>query len=51
MASLADPQWVQVQKKIFTRWCNAYLKLRLKKVEDIYTDFQDGVMLIYLLEM
>ena len=51
MASIAsdEPAWVLLQKKIFTRWCNAYLKLRLKRIEDVYEDFKDGVMLIQLL--
>jgi hypothetical protein len=42
--------WVRVQKKTFTRWCNTYLLERRLKVEDLSTDLGDGKCLINLLE-
>jgi len=42
--------WVRVQKKTFTRWCNTYLLERRIKVEDLSTDLADGKALINLLE-
>ena len=44
-------KWIAVQKRIFTRWANAYLKARKMKVADLCTDLQDGVKLINLLEI
>merc|ERR1712137_666917 len=42
--------WVRIQTKTFTRWCNIYLSERLLNVKDITTDFDDGINLINLLE-
>jgi len=42
--------WVRVQKKTFTRWCNTYLIERKMKVEDLTKDLASGVLLINLLE-
>jgi hypothetical protein len=42
--------WVRVQKKTFTRWCNTYLLERRIKVEDLSTDLADGKALLNLLE-
>jgi len=42
--------WVRVQKKTFTRWCNTYLLERRLKVEDLSVDLADGKCLINLLE-
>jgi len=42
--------WVRVQKKTFTRWCNTYLLERRIKIEDLSTDLGDGKALINLLE-
>jgi len=42
--------WVRVQKKTFTRWCNTYLLERRMKVEDLSADLADGKALITLLE-
>jgi hypothetical protein len=42
--------WVRVQKKTFTRWCNTYLLERRMKCEDLSTDLSDGLALIALLE-
>jgi filamin len=35
----------------FTRWANTYLKERMMKVNDLQSDFSDGVLLINLLEV
>ena len=40
-----------VQKKGFTKWANVYLGMRKRRIEDLYTDFNDGVNLIHLLEV
>ena len=48
---LLDGAWIDTQKKIFQRWNNAYLKIRFEKVDDLYTDLQNGVLLIHLLEI
>jgi len=42
--------WVRVQKKTFTRWCNTYLIERKMKVEDLSKDLASGILLINLLE-
>jgi len=42
--------WVRVQKKTFTRWCNTYLLERRIKIEDLSQDLGDGKALINLLE-
>jgi len=42
--------WVRVQKKTFTRWCNTYLLERRLKIEDLTKDLETGVHLINLLE-
>ena len=41
---LLDGSWIVTQKKIFTRWMNAYLRMRFEKVDDIYTDLADGIV-------
>eukprot|EP01123_Difflugia_compressa_P016275 TRINITY_DN999_c0_g1_i1.p1 TRINITY_DN999_c0_g1~~TRINITY_DN999_c0_g1_i1.p1 ORF type:complete len:746 (+),score=196.58 TRINITY_DN999_c0_g1_i1:57-2294(+) len=48
---MAEPMWVKVQEKTFTRWVNTYLVERMLKVEKLQTDFADGLMLINLLEI
>ena len=35
----------------FTKWVNSHLMKRSTKVEDVQTDFQDGIRLIQLLEV
>lgn len=40
-----------MQKKGFTKWANVYLGMRKRRIEDLYTDFNDGVNLIHLLEV
>ena len=46
----SDKKWVMTQKKAFTNWCNDRLK-GSDRIEDLYTDFEDGVKLIKLLEI
>jgi filamin len=48
---MADPAWVKVQEKTFTRWVNTYLVERMLKVNSLQTDFADGILLINLLEI
>jgi len=47
----AEPAWVKVQEKTFTRWVNTYLIERRLKLNSLQTDFQDGLNLINLLEI
>ena len=46
-----DAEWKRIQKKTFTRWCNEHLKTQKMFVEELTTDFSDGVRLIVLLEV
>ena len=47
-----DAEWKRIQKKTFTRWCNEHLKkVENMFVDEITTDFGDGVRLIVLLEV
>jgi len=46
-----NDSWVGVQKKTFTRWCNTYLIERMLNINDLATDFHDGLLLINLLEI
>lgn len=48
---IASGKWIAVQRRVFTRWANAYLKQKRIAIEDITTDFADGVNLIALLEV
>jgi len=50
-AEVESGRWIAVQKRIFTRWANAYLKARKLKIKELTTDLQDGVVLINLLEI
>ena len=43
--------WIAVQKRIFTRWANAYLKTRKMHIDDLCTDLADGLVLINLMEI
>eukprot|EP00937_MAST-01D_sp_MAST-1D-sp2_P000560 g560.t1 len=41
--------WIEVQKKTFTKWANSYLRKRKQhRIEELYGDLQDGVKLINL---
>lgn len=47
----APTHWQDIQQKVFTRWCNDYLSQRGMYVEDLKTDFKNGVKLVNLLEI
>ncbi|KAK7089925.1 filamin-A-like isoform X2 [Littorina saxatilis] len=46
----ADHRWVAIQKKTFANWCNEQLSAGGRSVEDLDTDFCDGVKLVALIE-
>uniref|UniRef100_A0A5K3FCM2 Calponin-homology (CH) domain-containing protein n=1 Tax=Mesocestoides corti TaxID=53468 RepID=A0A5K3FCM2_MESCO len=46
-----DAQWKIFQKNTFTRWANEHLKQAKISVNDIQTDFSDGIKLIRLVEV
>ena len=46
-----DTQWKKIQQKTFTRWTNQRLKVQKVAVNDLATDFEDGILLIVLLEV
>ncbi len=50
-AEVESGRWIAVQKRIFTRWANAYLKTRKMHIEELTTDLADGLMLINLTEI
>ncbi|CAM9262593.1 unnamed protein product [Phaeothamnion confervicola] len=45
------PIWAMRQKKVFTNWLNNKLAERQLKVEELFLDLQDGVVLYNLLEV
>ena len=49
--SSGGKEWVEVQKKTFTNWTNDKLKDTDRRVEELETDFVDGVTLIKLLQV
>jgi len=51
MAAAAPPDWLRLQKKIFTRWVNQKLAPRHVKVADCLTGFANGWNLIHLVEL
>ena len=46
-----QPEWVHIQKKTFTNWCNKHLQKQDTMIEDLAVDLGDGVRLIVLLEV
>uniref|UniRef100_UPI00358F9537 spectrin beta chain, erythrocytic-like n=1 Tax=Myxine glutinosa TaxID=7769 RepID=UPI00358F9537 len=44
-------QHMRVQKTTFTRWMNVFLAQAQLKVNELYSDVQDGVLLLRLLEL
>ena len=46
-----EPEWKRIQIQTFTRWCNSRISVQKLTVEDLTTDFCDGVKLIILLEV
>ncbi|KAL8618839.1 hypothetical protein ACOMHN_000846 [Nucella lapillus] len=45
-----DGRWVDIQKKTFANWCNEQLSAGGRSVQDLDTDFCDGVKLVALIE-
>ena len=45
-----NAQWKQIQQNTFTRWANERLKLVDRHIENLQTDFSDGLNLIALIE-
>ena len=45
------PEWAEIQRKTFTRWCNQQLKPRNLHLENLDTGFKDGVNLVNLVEI
>ena len=48
LTSALRAQQDEMQKKAFTRWCNFHL-VGKDKIQDLYLDFRDGVLLIKFL--
>lgn len=46
-----EADWILAQKKAFTRWANVYLRMKKRKIDNIYEDLGDGLNLITLLEV
>lgn len=46
-----DAQWKLIQKNTFTRWANEHLKTCNKNINNLETDFCDGLRLIGLVEV
>lgn len=46
-----DAQWKIIQKNTFTRWVNEHLKKANTHIDDLETDFSDGLRLIALIEV
>jgi actinin alpha len=49
--NLLDKAWERTQKKTFTAWVNSHLRKLGSSIEDIGTDFSDGIKLAQLLEV
>ncbi len=47
----ADAEWKRIQKNTFTRWTNEHLKQCDKHIDDLGTEFSDGLKLIALIEV
>lgn len=51
MSTASSQEWVQLQRKIFSRWCRQKLIRRHDvKVTDIVEDLKDGVVLFAIVE-
>lgn len=44
-------EWEKIQARVFTKWVNAQLGKRNRKIESLFTDFEDGINLIHLYEV
>lgn len=47
----ADAEWKRIQQNTFTRWANEHLKQCDSSIEDLGTDFSNGLKLIALIEV
>ena len=45
------PEWAEIQRKTFTRWCNQQLKPRDLQIQSLDTGLKDGVNLVNLVEI
>lgn len=45
------PEWMRLQRRIFTRWVNQKISKRGIIIKDVVRDFADGVVLINLMEV
>ena len=46
-----DAEWKKIQQNTFTRWTNERLKLVNRHIDNLQTDFSDGLNLIALMEI
>jgi hypothetical protein len=46
-----DAPWKRIQQNTFTRWANEHLKLVNRHIEDLQSEFSDGLNLIALIEV
>lgn len=46
-----DAEWKKIQQNTFTRWANERLKLVDRHIDNLQTDFSDGLNLLALLEI
>lgn len=46
-----DADWKQIQRNVFTRWCNERLKVVSVEIKELPSDFLDGVKLIALVQV
>ncbi|XP_012945003.1 gelation factor, partial [Aplysia californica] len=49
-ANTPEDQWIAIQHKTFVNWANEQLSLGNRSVENLGTDFCDGVNLVALVE-
>lgn len=48
LKSDVNQDWVLVQKKTFTKWLNSHLRKRGYVIQEVQTDFKDGIALMKL---
>lgn len=46
-----DAPWKKIQQNTFTRWANEHLKTANSSIENLETDFSDGLRLVALVEV
>jgi hypothetical protein len=45
------PDWLRLQRKIFSRWVNQKLSVKQGKCHDIVDEIKDGLLLVQLVEI